>query len=59
MARISGYALVSLFIPENPIGFVKSFGELLAAFQDHYELLEDIHCGCSHTTILFGKRKPA
>jgi SAM-dependent methyltransferase len=57
LAGISHYALVSLYIPENPIGFVKSRGELLETFHSHFEVINDIYLTSERKTILFGRKK--
>ena len=54
-AGLSQYILVSLFIPESPVGFVKSREGLLAAVQKHYKVLEDVHLVRQRQTILLGK----
>jgi SAM-dependent methyltransferase len=54
-AGLGRYILVSLFIPENPLGFVKSREDLIAAVQNHYEILEDVHLVNQRQTILLGK----
>jgi ubiquinone/menaquinone biosynthesis C-methylase UbiE len=54
-ARLGHFILVSLFIPENPVGFVKSREDLLAAVQKDYTVLEDIHLVTQRQTILLGK----
>ncbi len=57
-AAISHHALVSLYIPKDPIGFVNSRDELLKEFQSYFRLIEDIHLITRQKTILFGKRSP-
>jgi len=56
-AAISHHALVSLYIPEDPIGFVKSRGELWQEFQSHFELMDEVHLTTHQKTILFGRQE--
>ncbi|MFZ5447589.1 MAG: class I SAM-dependent methyltransferase [Thermodesulfobacteriota bacterium] len=56
-AKITKYCLVALFIPENPIGFVKSREAMLSAFQTQFTIIEDIHLVTHRKTILFGQSK--
>jgi len=56
-AAVSQHALVSLYIPKDPIGFVKSRGDLLEEFQSHFELMEEVFLTNHQKTILFGRQK--
>jgi SAM-dependent methyltransferase len=42
-ARVTRYLLVGLFVPDDPIGFVKSREELLSELERHFEVLEAVH----------------
>jgi SAM-dependent methyltransferase len=53
--KLGDYFLISLFIPENPIGFVKSPEELGKFFKTHFEVIEEIQLLRARKTILFGK----
>lgn len=58
LPNVARHALIALHLPDNPIGYVKSFAELQAAFVAHFELLEDILMPVRQKIILFGKAKP-
>jgi len=53
----SKFLMISLYIPENPIGFVKSREELESTVSENFELLESIHLIKSRFTVLFAKSK--
>ena len=55
-ARVAEYALVALHLPSDPIGTVKSFDELRAAFAGSFALLQEIHLEPQRQVILFGRR---
>ena len=56
-AKIAKYTLIPLFVPENPIGFVKSFSELREAFLRHYDIWEEIRLVNRNKIVLFGESK--
>jgi hypothetical protein len=47
--------MITLFLPENPIGFVKSIEELESEVGWHFEILELVVIKKSRFVILFGK----
>jgi SAM-dependent methyltransferase len=55
MSRVSRRALVLLYLPEHPIGFVKTFDDLAGAFAKHFEILEDIRLLTRRQIVLFGE----
>ena len=55
-ARATDYALVALYLPPDPIGTVKSFDELRAAFLRSFTLLQEVHLEPQRQLILFGRR---
>lgn len=57
-AQASRHALIGLYLPENPIGFVKNAKDLVAAFEHHFEIIEAVDLPYRRKTILFGKVKP-
>lgn len=57
IAGASRYALIALFVPEHPIGFVKSFDELESAFAQRFETIEHIRLLSRKQIILFGESK--
>lgn len=56
-SRVANFALVSLFLPENPIGFVKSPAELAGEFARHFEIIEDIRLLTQKRIVVFGKSR--
>ena len=56
-AQATDYAMIALFIPENPIGFVKSRQELEVEFARHFVTLEMIQIALRHKIILWGRSK--
>ncbi|MEM4396798.1 MAG: methyltransferase [Candidatus Woesearchaeota archaeon] len=56
-SNFSGYILVSLYIPKDPIGFVKNFEELESVILNFYSLEEIICFKNLETIIYFGKKK--
>jgi trans-aconitate methyltransferase len=57
LSRDIHYLMVTLYLPENPIGFVKSFSELEDVIQINYEALEIIEFKKSRFLIVFAKSK--
>lgn len=55
--KIGKYVMIALFIPENPIGYVKSFDQLSETFERHFEIEEDIRLMNRNKIILFGKSR--
>jgi SAM-dependent methyltransferase len=55
-ARTGRYALVGLYVPEQPIGFVKSVDDLAAAFAAHFTVIEDVRLTTRRQILLFGER---
>jgi SAM-dependent methyltransferase len=55
-ARTADYALVALYLPPDPIGAVKSFDDLRAAFQQSFALLQEVRLEPQRQAILFGRR---
>jgi SAM-dependent methyltransferase len=53
-SRIAEYALTSLYLPENPIGFVKAPDDLAAEFRRHFNILEDVRVLSRGQTVFFG-----
>lgn len=47
--------MINLFLPENPIGFVKSAEELESEVGRHFEILELVVIKKSRFVILFGQ----
>ena len=53
---VAVHALVALYLPPDPIGTVKSFDELRAAFAASFMLLQEVHLEPQRQLILFGRR---
>lgn len=49
------YILVALFLPENPIGFVRSKEELVAVISRHFEIIEEVYLNKSRFSIIFAR----
>ncbi len=54
-ARLGVYILIKLFIPDNPIGYVKSMDELTREFSKSMSIIEDIRLINRRHIILFGR----
>ena len=51
------YFMISLFIPDNPIGFIKSEKELANEIDKYFEIIEYININKSQFVIIFAKGK--
>ncbi|MGG7048336.1 hypothetical protein [Campylobacter sp. M4] len=51
------FFMLSLYIPDNPIGFVKSEKELVDEIGKNFEILEHISLKISKFVIIFAKSK--
>lgn len=54
-SRMAMFTLVKLFLPADPIGYVKDIDQLVDVFSKHYEVLHDIRIINTKNYILFGK----
>lgn len=54
-APIGDYILITLDIPENPIGYVKSKESLKSSVEKSYVILDELYLSRYHKTIIFGK----
>jgi len=54
-SEMASYILIKLFIPENPIGYVKDVDSLFKEFSICYEVLEDVRLINRKMYILFGR----
>ena len=50
-------ALIKLFLPDNPIGFVKSNDDILLEFSKYYDVIHHIDIHSMQQLVLFGKSK--
>jgi 2-polyprenyl-3-methyl-5-hydroxy-6-metoxy-1,4-benzoquinol methylase len=60
LCAISGhtrYLLISLFVPDNPIGFVKSPEILSRAVSENFEIIETVTLEKSKFIVIFAKQK--
>jgi len=53
-SQIAGHCLIALYLPENPIGFVKTAGDLAAEFARHFVTVEDIRLLTRNQIVLYG-----
>tara|TARA_B100001964_G_scaffold231796_1_gene286838 strand:- start:569 stop:991 length:423 start_codon:yes stop_codon:yes gene_type:complete len=51
------FALIKLFIPDDPIGYVKNGDEFVSEFNIHFNIVEHIKFVSRGIIILFGKSK--
>lgn len=57
ISKITKYLYISLFIPEEPIGYVKSMGDLSKVVQDHYSIVHKIIDEIGKRIFLFAQSK--
>lgn len=57
ISKSSEYFMISLYIPENPIGFVKSENDLVEEIEKSFEVVEHISLNRTNFVIVFAKRK--
>ena len=51
------FALIKLFIPDDPIGYIKSRDKLIREFNKHFDVIEHIDFINRQIIIMFGKSK--
>jgi 2-polyprenyl-3-methyl-5-hydroxy-6-metoxy-1,4-benzoquinol methylase len=56
IAKISDYVFISLYIPPNPIGFVKSFQDLSREVEKHFTIVTKIIDETGGDIMIFGKK---
>ena len=49
--------MISLYIPENPIGFVKSENDLVEEIAKNFDVVEHISLNTTNFAIVFAKGK--
>ena len=54
-SKMAQYALIKLFIPEDPIGYIKEIDQLFREFSKYYAVMEDIRLVNRKNHILFGR----
>jgi len=57
LAKHTDYFLISLYLPENPIGFVKSEQDLINVISQKFEILEHISVHTKRSAVVFGLSK--
>ncbi|MGB7403219.1 MAG: class I SAM-dependent methyltransferase [Arcobacter sp.] len=57
ISKSSEYFMISLYIPENPIGFVKSENDLVEEIEKNFVLIEHISLNTTNFVIVFAKGK--
>lgn len=57
ISNISEYFMISLYIPENPIGFIKDEKELVEEIANNFEIIEYISLKKTNFVIVFAKNK--
>ncbi len=57
ISKSSEYFMISLYIPENPIGFVKSENDLVEEIEKNFDVIEHISLSKTNFVIIFSKRK--
>jgi len=55
--KISNYCFISLYLPNNPIGCIKSFDSLKMEFATYFETIVEILFVHNNRLILFGKNR--
>lgn len=57
MSKTTQFFMISLYIPENPIGFVKSEGELVDEIKKSFKVIEHISINTTNFVVVFATRK--
>lgn len=57
IAQHSKYLLISLFIPHDPIGFVRNADQLEAVVGKSFEIIENVSMKKSRFVVIFAKSK--
>ncbi len=52
LSNATTYLYISLYLPDEPIGFVKSFDDLRAALAQHWDIETDLLLNSQHVLIL-------
>ena len=56
-SALGKFALIKLYIPDDPIGYVKNGDEFVSEFNIHFNIVEHIKFVSRGIIILFGKSK--
>jgi SAM-dependent methyltransferase len=57
ISRTTEYFMISLYIPENPIGFIKSEQDLVNEINKSFEIIEHISLNITNFVVVLAKRK--
>lgn len=57
ISEVSDYFMISLYLPNDPIGFVKSESELLDDIRCYFEIMEYVSLSMQKSVIVFAKSK--
>lgn len=57
ISEVSEYFMISLYLPNDPIGFVKSESELLDSIRYYFEIVEHVSLSVQKSVIVFAKSK--
>jgi len=57
VSHYANFLMVSLYIPKNPIGFVKSQQELEDEIKSHFDIIESIKLSKSNHIVIFAKSR--
>lgn len=57
ISRMTEYAFISLYLPPDPIGFVKSFGDLSGAVEKHFTVITKIFDETGSDMLILAKSK--
>ena len=57
ISEVSDYFMISLYLPNDPIGFVKSESELLDDIRCYFEIMEHVSLSMQKSVIVFAKSK--
>lgn len=56
-SHFSDYLLISLYLPDNPIGFVKSHSQLSETVSKHFQIMEEVILKVEKFQIILAARK--
>ena len=57
ISKTTDYFMISLYIPENPIGFIKTENELVNEISKTFNIIEHITLNITNFVVVFAKRK--
>ena len=57
ISKHTKYFMISLYIPEKPIGFIKAIDELETEIEMHFKIIESIHLTTTNAFIIYAESK--